>query len=182
MPYEIGPRHHADYPSPMTFTQERMKLLLGSMAAVAWLLRLGAYVCLGMAAVLLALILWMEFSGKAGRFGAFLRYALLLAAAGIVALFSLSVTMPELSAIPRWVGTIGLFNFFIVALALFVGLGVLISDRFGVPVLALLVVFAIAHCVSRSQRQPCRPADERQEQGRVEISRFGVPGMAPIPC
>ena len=144
LPYEIGPRHHADYPSPMTFTQERMKLLLGSMAAVAWLLRLGAYVCLGMAAVLLALILWMEFSGKAGRFGAFLRYALLLAAAGIVALFSLSVTMPELSAIPRWVGTIGLFNFFIVALALFVGLGVLISDRFGVPILALLVVFAIA--------------------------------------
>ena len=143
LPYEIGPRHHADYPSPMTFTQERMKQLLGSMAAVAWLLRLGAYVCAGMAAVLLALILWMEFSGKARRFGAFLRYALLLAAAGIVALFSLSVTMPELSAIPRWVGTIGLFNFFIIALALFVGLGVLISDRFGVPVLALLMVFAI---------------------------------------
>jgi hypothetical protein len=127
----------------MTFTQERMKQLLGSMAAVAWLLRLGAYVCLGIGAVLLALILWMEFSGKAGRFGAFLRYGLLLVAAGIVALFSLSVTMPELSAIPRWVGTIGLFNFFIIALALFVGLGVLISDRLGVPVLALLVGFAI---------------------------------------
>lgn len=141
--YNIPEPFHGDYPSPMTETQQRLKRLIGSMGAVAWLLRGGAYVCLVLAGVLLAWIVWLDRRRRGVGFGALLRCALLLVAVGIVALFSFSISTPVLIGVPRWVGTVALFNFFIIALTLFVGLAIFLSDRFSIPVLLIVVGFAV---------------------------------------
>ena len=141
--YNIAPPFDFDYPSPMADTQKSMQRLLGSMGAVAWLIRGAAYACVGLAVVLLASMALIGWRQRGSAFGARLRYGLLIVAAGIVALFSLSIAVPVLGGVPRWIGTVAVFNLFIVALTLFVGLGILVSDRFGIPVLLIVIGFAV---------------------------------------
>ena len=140
--YSVTEPFDPSYPSPMTDTQRSVQRLLNSMRAVAWLLRGAAYVCLGLAVLLLALMALIGWRRRGQPFGARLRYGLLIAAAGIVALFSLTIAVPMLGGVPRWVGTVALFNLFIVALTLFVGFAIFISDRFSIPVLLIVVGFA----------------------------------------
>ncbi|NJO24289.1 MAG: hypothetical protein HC868_16950, partial [Sphingomonadales bacterium] len=141
--YNIAEPFDSSYPSPMTDTQRSVQRLLGSMGAVAWLLRGAAYACIGLAVLLLALMALVGWRRRGQPFGARLRYGLLIAAAGIVALFSLMIAVPMLGGVPRWVGTVAIFNLFIVALTLFVGFAIFISDRFSIPVLLIVVGFAL---------------------------------------
>lgn len=142
--YNIAQPFHPSYPSPMTDTQQSVQRLLGSMGAVAWLLRGAAYICIGLAALLLASIALIGWRQGGQPFAGRLRYGLLIIAAVIVAFFSLSIVIPLFAGVPRWIGTVAIFNLFVVALTLFVGLGILISDRFGIPVLLIVIGLAVA--------------------------------------
>jgi len=139
--YEIAQPPHESYPSPssMTATQAELKRLVGSMAAVARLLRLGTSICVTLAVLLLTWMVWLDWRQRGSPFGAARRTVLLVLAGTIFAFFTFSVTTPILTGVPRWVGTVALFNFFIIALTPFVGLAILINNRFGIPVLLMLV-------------------------------------------
>ena len=93
--YNVAPPFDFEYPSPMADTQKSVQRLLGSMGAVAWLIRGAAYACVGLAVVLLASMALIGWRRRGSAFGARLRYGLLIVAAGIVALFSLSIAVPS---------------------------------------------------------------------------------------
>ena len=143
---DIAQPPHPSYPWPssMTATQTELKRLVGSMASVARLLRGGASICVALAAVLLAWMVWIDSRRRGAPFGAAGRTLLLVLAAAIFAFFTFSVTTPILTGVPRWVGTVALFNFFIIALTPFVGFAILINNRFGIPVLLILIGLVVA--------------------------------------
>ena len=143
--YEIPQPTHYRYPSSMTATQAELKRLVGSMEAVVRLLWGGASICVVLAAVLLPWMVWIDWRRRGAPFGAAGRRAVLLVlAAAIFAFFTFSVTTPILTGVPRWVGTVALFNFFIIALTPFVGFAILINNRFGIPVLLILIGLVVA--------------------------------------
>ena len=168
--YDIAQPLHPDYPSPMTATEADLKRLVGSMGAVAGLLRAGAYVCLALAAGLLVWMVWIDWRRRGAAFGVALRTVLLVLAIAIVAFFTFSVSAPILAGVPRWVGTVALFNFFIIALTLFVGLAILINERFGIPVLLILIGLAVALSVLDVNDNHVVSQAESKNSGRLKAA------------
>jgi hypothetical protein len=84
----------------------------------------------------------IDWRRKGRPFASVLRYLLLIIAVAIVALFSLA-----LIELPRQLGTIALFNIFVTVLALFVGRCIYVNDRFGIPVVMLAVLAALAFSI-----------------------------------
>jgi len=130
-----------DYPSPMSETQNALEQLLAHMRLGSKILLYGAAFCLLLTGALVALLARAN-RRQTAPFAASTRYALLLMAVGIFALFSLS-----LIGLPRLLGTVALFNVFVTVLALIVGRCIYINDRFGIPVLLLAIVAALGFSI-----------------------------------
>jgi patatin-like phospholipase len=168
--YDIAQPLHPDYPSPMTATEADLKRLIRNMGAVALLLRGGAYISLALAGVLLLCTVWIDWRRRGAAFGAAQRTALLVLAAAIMAFFTCSVSVPILTGVPRWVGSVALFNFFIIALTLFVGFAILITNRFGIPVLLILIALAVALSVLDNNDNHVVSQVESKNSGRLKAA------------
>ena len=129
------------YPSPMSETQALLERLLTHIRHGSKILVYGAALCLFLTATLVALLARAN-CRRTAPFAASTRYALLVMAAGTFVLFSLS-----LIELPRLLGTVALFNLFVTVLALIVGRGTYINDRFGIPVLLLAILAALGFSV-----------------------------------
>ena len=161
---------NSDYPSPSTATEDSLKELFGSMEAVVWVLWGGASICVALTAVLLAWMVRIDWRRRDAPFGAAGRTVLLVLAVAIFAFFTLTVTVPILSGVPRWVGTVALFNFFIIALTPLVGFAILINDRFGIPVLLILIALAVALSVLDVNDNHVVSQVESKESGKDKVA------------
>jgi hypothetical protein len=152
------------YPSPMSETQEQLEKLLAHMRHGSKILLYGAIFCLFLTAALVTLLARAN-RRQSAPFSASTRYALLLMAAGTFALFSFS-----LIGLPRLLGTIALFNLFVTVLALIVGRGIYINDRFGVPVLLLAIVAALGFSVFELNDNHIVPVVKSKNTGRDQFA------------
>ena len=135
-------------PSDMAETSQQLTQLLDEMAPVA-----GALVYASMALLLLALVIvGLSFhpafridghSRGPGRWmSSTVRNLLLIVAAALVVTFSIS-----LIEVPRIVGTLAIFNLFVMTLVLFVSRLIYIQDRFRIPVVVIAVLAAVGFSI-----------------------------------
>ena len=113
------------------------------------ILRTGAYICFGLAALLVLWVLLRErfettrhlspLPAVLGRQPRFISYALVLA---VTTVFVLTAV-----AVPQALGALTIFNLFIICLVLFLTLLDLLGRRSGIPIITVLVIVAVVASV-----------------------------------
>lgn len=131
------------------FRIEELKTLTAELETNSEILQIGAYICFGLAALL---ILWalLRTSGNRAKHLSPLRslfsreprfvfYALVLA---VTIIFSLTVV-----EVPQSFGALTIFNVFVICLVLFLTLLDILGRRFGIPFITICVIIAVVASV-----------------------------------
>jgi hypothetical protein len=131
------------------FRIEELKTLKTELEADSEILQIGAFICFGLAALLILWVLLRARSETAkhlsplpslfGREPRFVSYALVLA---VTIIFSLTVV-----AVPQALGALTIFNVFVICLVLFLTMLDILGRRSGIPFITICVIVAVVASV-----------------------------------
>jgi hypothetical protein len=128
---------------------EELKTLRTELEADSEILKIGAFICFGLAALLILSVLWRARGEKAKHLSSlpslfsreprFVAYALIVA---VIIILSLTVV-----AVPQALGALTIFNVFVICFLLSLTLLDILGRRSGVPLITICVIVAVAASV-----------------------------------